>query len=107
MDRGVQEADTQFDAWGVAPDAPRSVRAFQNLAGQLLLFGSECAGPQMPKVGRRYRDSSMDQATVNPLCLSPQCGFASTEEGNILSDAGQWKKLGRVVEVAKATWGEV
>jgi len=41
------------------------------------------------------------------LCLSPQCGFASTEEGNILSPEEQWKKLERVVEIAKETWGEL
>jgi 5-methyltetrahydropteroyltriglutamate--homocysteine methyltransferase len=38
------------------------------------------------------------------LCLSPQCGFASTEEGNLLSEEQQWAKLARVVEVARATW---
>ena len=30
---------------------------------------------------------------INQLCLSPQCGFASTEEGNILTEEQQWKKL--------------
>src|SRR5215467_14615739 len=39
------------------------------------------------------------------LCLSPQCGFASTEEGNILSEDEQWAKLARVVEVAEEVWG--
>ena len=40
------------------------------------------------------------------LALSPQCGFASTEEGNLLSADEQWAKLARVVEVARAVWGE-
>lgn len=40
------------------------------------------------------------------LCLSPQCGFASTEEGNILTEDQQWAKLERIVEVARKVWGE-
>jgi 5-methyltetrahydropteroyltriglutamate--homocysteine methyltransferase len=39
------------------------------------------------------------------LCLSPQCGFASTHHGNALSIDEQWKKLERVVEVAREVWG--
>ena len=34
-----------------------------------------------------------------------QCGFASTEEGNLLSEDEQWAKLRRVVEVADEVWG--
>ena len=39
------------------------------------------------------------------LCLSPQCGFASTEEGNVLGEDAQWAKLRRVIEVADEVWG--
>jgi len=39
------------------------------------------------------------------LCLSPQCGFASTEEGNLLSEDDQWGKLERIVAVAEKVWG--
>jgi len=39
------------------------------------------------------------------LALSPQCGFASTMEGNLLTEADQWAKLGLVVETARAVWG--
>jgi 5-methyltetrahydropteroyltriglutamate--homocysteine methyltransferase len=45
-------------------------------------------------------------ALLDQFCLSPQCGFASTEEGNILSEEEQWRKLGFIVEVAKDIWGE-
>lgn len=38
------------------------------------------------------------------LCLSPQCGFASTEEGNLLTEDEQWAKLGHVVDIAAAVW---
>jgi 5-methyltetrahydropteroyltriglutamate--homocysteine methyltransferase len=39
------------------------------------------------------------------LCLSPQCGFSSTHHGNALSEDEQWRKLERVVEVAREVWG--
>ena len=39
------------------------------------------------------------------LSLSPQCGFASTEEGNILTEEDQWKKLRLVKEIAEEVWG--
>jgi 5-methyltetrahydropteroyltriglutamate--homocysteine methyltransferase len=38
------------------------------------------------------------------LALSPQCGFASTMEGNLLSEDEQWAKLGLVVETAREVW---
>lgn len=41
------------------------------------------------------------------LAISPQCGFASTEEGNLLTPAEQWAKLRLCVEVAKEVWGGV
>ena len=43
---------------------------------------------------------------INQLCLSPQCGFASTEEGNILTEEEQWSKLRHVVSIAKDVWGQ-
>ncbi|WP_193182446.1 cobalamin-independent methionine synthase II family protein [Nisaea sediminum] len=46
-------------------------------------------------------------APLEQFCLSPQCGFASTEEGNILSEEEQWRKLSFIVDVAKEVWGEV
>ncbi|HZL39407.1 MAG TPA: 5-methyltetrahydropteroyltriglutamate--homocysteine S-methyltransferase [Pseudolabrys sp.] len=51
----------------------------------------------------------IDQATkfvpLDQLCLSPQCGFASTEEGNILAEDEQWAKLKMIVEIAQEVWG--
>lgn len=37
---------------------------------------------------------------LDQICLSPQCGFASTEEGNKLTEDAQWKKLAYIVEIA-------
>ena len=51
-------------------------------------------------------DEAARHAPLRQLCLSPQCGFASTEEGNLLSEAEQWAKLKRVVEVARTVWGD-
>ncbi|MFD2115783.1 5-methyltetrahydropteroyltriglutamate--homocysteine S-methyltransferase [Paenibacillus yanchengensis] len=42
---------------------------------------------------------------LDRLCLSPQCGFASTEEGNILTEEDQWKKLTLIREIAEEVWG--
>lgn len=44
-------------------------------------------------------------ADINQLCLSPQCGFASTEEGNVLAEDEQWAKLRMIVELADEVWG--
>jgi 5-methyltetrahydropteroyltriglutamate--homocysteine methyltransferase len=42
---------------------------------------------------------------LDQLCLSPQCGFASSEEGNTLAEEEQWAKLRMIVEVAEEVWG--
>jgi 5-methyltetrahydropteroyltriglutamate--homocysteine methyltransferase len=38
------------------------------------------------------------------LCLSPQCGFSSTVRGNEITEADQWAKLERLVEVTRQVW---
>ena len=43
---------------------------------------------------------------INQLCLSPQCGFASTEEGNILTEEQQWKKLEFIRSIVEEVWGK-
>ncbi|MCW9733498.1 5-methyltetrahydropteroyltriglutamate--homocysteine S-methyltransferase [Avibacterium sp. 20-15] len=43
---------------------------------------------------------------INQLCLSPQCGFASTEEGNILTEEQQWNKLDFIREIVEEVWGK-
>lgn len=42
--------------------------------------------------------------SLDQICLSPQCGFASTEEGNNLTEAQQWAKLRLVVDIANDVW---
>ena len=43
---------------------------------------------------KRRIDEAAKYVSIDQLCLSPQCGFASTEEGNILAEEQQWAKLG-------------
>ncbi len=54
---------------------------------------------------KRRIDSAARFAPFEQLCLAPQCGFASTEEGNLLTEDEQWAKLERIVEVATDVWG--
>jgi 5-methyltetrahydropteroyltriglutamate--homocysteine methyltransferase len=54
-------------------------------------------------IERRIEEATKYVA-IEQLCVSPQCGFASTEEGNLLSEEQQWRKLRFVVEVAGSIW---
>lgn len=51
----------------------------------------------------RIQDASQ-YVPLNDLCLSAQCGFASTEEGNHLTETDQWRKLKLVIDTAKSVW---
>jgi 5-methyltetrahydropteroyltriglutamate--homocysteine methyltransferase len=54
---------------------------------------------------KRRIDQAAKYAPLDQLCISGQCGFASTEEGNVLTEDEQWAKLRRLVEVANEVWG--
>ena len=54
---------------------------------------------------KRRIDQAAKFVDIDQLCLSPQCGFASTEEGNILAEDEQWAKLATIVEIAEEVWG--
>jgi len=56
---------------------------------------------------KRRIDEAAKYLPLEQLALSPQCGFASTEEGNTLSEDEQWAKLRLCVEVAREVWGGV
>jgi len=53
---------------------------------------------------KRRLEEAARYVDIDQLCLSPQCGFASTEEGNVLAEAEQWAKLRTIVEVADEVW---
>jgi len=55
------------------------------------------------EVKRRIAEATK-YAALDQLCLSPQCGFASTEEGNVLAEDEQWAKLKMIVELADEVW---
>jgi len=59
----------------------------------------ENKGDLKRRIGEAVKYVALDQ-----LCLSPQCGFASTEEGNVLSEDEQWAKLRMIVELADEVW---
>jgi 5-methyltetrahydropteroyltriglutamate--homocysteine methyltransferase len=54
---------------------------------------------------RRRIEQAARYVSLDQLCLSPQCGFASTEEGNVLAEEEQWAKLRVIVELADEVWG--
>jgi 5-methyltetrahydropteroyltriglutamate--homocysteine methyltransferase len=54
---------------------------------------------------KRRIDDAARFIDLDQLCLSTQCGFASTEEGNVLTEDEEWAKIRRVVEVAREVWG--
>ena len=53
---------------------------------------------------KRRIDEAAKFVSLEQLCLSPQCGFASTEEGNVLAEDEQWAKLRMIVELADEVW---
>jgi len=53
------------------------------------------------RIGEAARYVPLEQ-----LCLSPQCGFSSTVEGNELTEEQQWAKLRLIVDVAREIWGD-
>jgi 5-methyltetrahydropteroyltriglutamate--homocysteine methyltransferase len=63
------------------------------------------SGTLEPKDALKRRiDEAAKHVPLENLCLSPQCGFSSTHHGNLLSEAEQWAKLARIVEVAAEIW---
>jgi 5-methyltetrahydropteroyltriglutamate--homocysteine methyltransferase len=57
------------------------------------------------EIENRIREATKYVA-LDRLCLSPQCGFASTEEGNVLAEEEQWAKLRMIVKLAEEVWGK-
>ena len=53
----------------------------------------------------RIREAAQ-YVSLDRLCLSTQCGFASTEEGNKLTEEEQWAKIKLVQDVARRVWSD-
>ena len=54
---------------------------------------------------RKRIEEAAQYVSLDQLCLSPQCGFSSTEEGNLMTQDQQWKKVRLVQRVAGDVWG--
>lgn len=68
------------------------------------LISSKTGSLESKDAIKRRIDAATKYIDLNQLCLSPQCGFASTEEGNILTEDEQWAKLALVIETARDVW---
>ena len=68
------------------------------------LVTSKSGALESPEFLKRRLDEASKFIDLDRVCLSPQCGFASTEEGNLLTEDEQWAKLARIVEVAAQVW---
>ena len=69
------------------------------------LVSSKLGAPENKDDVKRRIDEAAKYVALDQLALSPQCGFASTEEGNMLTEEEQWAKLRLVVEIAREVWG--
>ncbi|HEX5326889.1 MAG TPA: 5-methyltetrahydropteroyltriglutamate--homocysteine S-methyltransferase [Acetobacteraceae bacterium] len=71
------------------------------------LVTSKAGGLESKDELKRRIDQAARYLPLEQLALSPQCGFASTEEGNLLTEDDQWAKLRLCAEVAREVWGAV
>jgi 5-methyltetrahydropteroyltriglutamate--homocysteine methyltransferase len=71
-----------------------------------LLTTKAAALESVADITRRI-DEAARYVPLERLCLSPQCGFASTVAGNQITEADQWAKLERILEVTRQVWGAV
>jgi 5-methyltetrahydropteroyltriglutamate--homocysteine methyltransferase len=68
------------------------------------LVSSKLAALESPDLLRRRIDEASRHVPLDDLALSPQCGFASTMEGNLVTEDDQWAKLRLVADTARAVW---
>ncbi len=104
--------NTSLDGYFLEYDSERAggfepLRFFPKGKKQLVLgLVTSKSGRLEPKDELKRRiDEATKYVALDQLCLSPQCGFASTEEGNVLAEEEQWTKLRMIVELAEEVWG--
>ncbi len=105
--------NTGFDGYFLEYDTDRAggfepLRFFPRGEKQLVLgLVTSKSGRLEPRDEIRKRiDEATRYVPLEQLCLSPQCGFSSTEEGNVLAEEEQWAKLRMIVEIAEEVWGK-
>jgi methionine synthase II (cobalamin-independent) len=103
---------TNFDGYFLEYDSDRAggfepLRFFPKGKKQLVLGIVTSKSGTLEKKDdiKRRIDEATKYVALDQLCLSPQCGFASTEEGNVLAEEEQWAKLRMIVEIAEEVWG--
>ena len=69
------------------------------------LVSSKVPDLESPANLTRRIEEAARHVPLDDLALSPQCGFASTMEGNLLTEADQWAKLRLVARTAREMWG--
>ncbi|MBO0771650.1 MAG: 5-methyltetrahydropteroyltriglutamate--homocysteine S-methyltransferase, partial [Actinobacteria bacterium] len=77
--------------------------------GKLVVLGlvtTKRGSLEDPDALKRRIDEASRYVPLEQLCLSPQCGFSSTVEGNVLSYDEQVAKLRLIVDVARDVWGD-
>jgi 5-methyltetrahydropteroyltriglutamate--homocysteine methyltransferase len=104
--------ETNLDGYFLEYDSDRAggfepLRFFPKGNKQLVLglLTSKSGALEAKDDVKRRIDEASRYVSLDQLCLSPQCGFASTEEGNVLTEEQQWTKLALVVEIADEVWG--
>ncbi|EOV8972443.1 cobalamin-independent methionine synthase II family protein [Cronobacter turicensis] len=73
----------------------------QVVLGLITTKNGELENPELIKARLEEAAKYVD---ISQICLSPQCGFASTEEGNSITPAEQWEKVRLVTKVASEVW---
>ena len=105
-------ANEDVNAFYLEFDTPRA-GGFEPLAhvaaGKKVVLGlvtSKQPGLEDEELLVRRINEAAQYVPLEDLCLSPQCGFASCECGNKLTEEEQWAKVALVQRVAKRVWGE-
>lgn len=100
-----------FDGFFLEYDDERSgsFEPLRYLKGQRMALGLVTTKSGVLEDPDRIRARIAEAARIVPLeqlCLSPQCGFSSTQEGNAIEAASQWKKLRLIKEIAESVWDD-
>ncbi|MFS0780682.1 5-methyltetrahydropteroyltriglutamate--homocysteine S-methyltransferase [Bacillus sp. 1P06AnD] len=102
-------ANAEVDGFFLEYDNDRSgdFKPLRYIKGQQVVLGliTSKTGELENREGILKRiEEAAEYVDMNQLCVSPQCGFSSTEEGNIITEEEQWKKLELVVSIADEVW---
>ncbi|WP_161901690.1 5-methyltetrahydropteroyltriglutamate--homocysteine S-methyltransferase [Candidatus Enterococcus willemsii] len=101
----------QFDGFFLEFDDERSgsFEPLQHIQNQRIVLGlvtTKTPELEDKEVLKARIKEAAQYVPLNQLCLSPQCGFSSTHEGNKVSEEDQWKKFALIIETAKEVWGD-